>query len=1013
MIPGGPQATISNWMKFLTVCSLFGGIGVDARGQSETSAQPPAQLGPLTIEESAQEFVLHPDLKLELVAGEPQVADPVAIAFDASGRMWVAEMADYPNGPKEGEPPQSRIRVLEDRDGDGYFENARVFADQLLFANGVHPWRDGVIATIAGEVVFLRDTNGDGTADFQETWYSGFQQENPQLRANHPTFALDNQIYVANGRRGGDVIAVKSDWKTNSAPISISGMDFRFDPIKGGYTAVTGNGQFGLTFDDYGNRFVCSNRNPCTHVVLEDRYLQRNPLLAVRSAVADVSAVGADSRVYAISRTWTTSNLHAGQFTAACGVTMYRGNALPKEFYGNSFTCEPTGNLVHRDVHKANGATFRSQPGRSGIEFLASRDEWFRPVNMANGPDGALYLVDMYRAVIEHPQFMPIELKNRPDLELGRDRGRIYRIVSKKPATRSQTRPAQNLNESTTERLVELLEHSNGWHRETAARLIYERQENAAIEPLKDLFQNTKSPKAKIHALWALAGLNALTRTEVSDGLASTDPRVVEQAIRLAEPSLENDASILNAVLQHCTHQDGRVRFQVALSLGEATRERELASQMGQLAIQSASDPWTRIALATAFPTKPGLLLQETLRQVSTARPQAIQRMIPFVTEMAELVGASLDADQIRVVALSISEMPSKAAVSAGDGNLHNLQFAITKGLGRGLQRRGKSLASFINGSGHEELFRDVFRRASQIAESRGASNEERLYALSVIEFADVSHVRSTLLVLADEQETPAIRIAGIRALSKDRDPQTADLLLSGFRQQTPSVRRAIIDVMLSNTSRLRSLLSEIENENVSRSEIPIGRIGRLTEHRDPEIRNRARTIFADATPADRLEVLKDYRRCLTLDSDPVRGKAVFAKHCAACHRIAGVGVDVAPDIADSRTRTPDALLTNILDPNRAIDNNYFSYTVVTSAGLVLTGIISGETASSVTLKQQEGKTVTILRQDIEEMRSNGVSLMPVGLEKNISIDEMGDLISFIKNWRYLNGQVPIDIGNE
>jgi putative membrane-bound dehydrogenase-like protein len=357
--------------------------------------------------------VLPDDLRIELVAAEPDVVDPVAITFDPDGRLWVVEMSDYPNGPREdhrtdnvhGSPeadprvhglPLSRVRVLSDADGGGRYGDPVTFADRLVFANGLLLWKDGLLVTTDGDVLFLRDTDGDGAADEREVWFTGFKRDNPQLRANHPTLGVDNHIYIASGIRGGEVIAARADWAAGAKPVSLSGRDFRFDPLSGAYESVSGVGQFGLCFDDFGNRFVCSNRHPCNHIVLEDRYLARNPYQAVPQVHAEVSPAAEKSRLYPISRIWTTSNLHANQFTAACGLLIYRGDALPAEYHGNSFTCEPTSNLVHRDVLTPQGATFTSRPGRAEIEFLATKDEWFRPVNLTHGPDGALYVVDMY-----------------------------------------------------------------------------------------------------------------------------------------------------------------------------------------------------------------------------------------------------------------------------------------------------------------------------------------------------------------------------------------------------------------------------------------------------------------------------------------------------------------------------------------------------------------------------------------------------------------------------------------
>lgn len=957
---------------------------------------------PLSPEEALAGMQLHPDLRIELVAAEPDVVDPVAIAFDETGRLWVAEMSDYPNGPQNGRPPQSRIRTLTDRDGDGRYETSQVFADGLLFANGVQPWKGGVIVTMAGEVAYLRDNDGDGRADTRETWFTGFQEENPQLRANHPTLGIDNHVYVANGLRGGTVVAKKADWAEGAKPVSISGMDFRFDPLSGRFEAVSGVGQFGLTFDDFGNRFVCSNRNPCKHIVLDDRYAKRNRLLAIRNVTEDVSPPGELSRVFAISRTWTTSTLHAGQFTAACGVTIYRGDALPDEFKGNSFTCEPTGNLVHRDVLSPKGATFTSRYGRDGVEFLASRDEWFRPVNLANGPDGALYVVDMYRAVIEHPQFMPTELKNRPDLYEGNTRGRIYRIVPAKQTGAPRTRLDVFANASAAE-LVSVLEHPNAWHRETAARLLLEQRDSAAVAKLTECARNGKTPQARAHALWLLDAFEQLTPGILDDALQDSSPRVREQAVRLSEPLLKSNPKLVERVLSLATDTDGRVRFQVALSLGEAPDSDLIVDKLAAIAVANASDSWTRTAVLTSVPENPLVLLRGALSDIAAKNLWDRPGIAELAAQVCELVGARRDPAEIQA-ALEL--------LGGIGGDSQAVQFAAIEGLGQGLSRRGKSLAATV-----ESLPKDtaapisrVFQRAIQIAENDRASVESRRQAISLLRFAGFGLAGQTLMALAAEESNQALRIAAVETLSTYGNPEIGPLLLEDLASQTPAVYRAMLSALLANTQRTHLLLEAVESGEIAVTMLDPGSVNRLARHRNPEIRKKSKQLLAEAIPADRQQVLADYGRALELEADPNRGKEVFARNCAICHKIGGTGVNVAPDIADSRTRTPAALLTDILDPNRAIDNNYFSYTVATLDGKILTGIIATETASSITLRQQENKTVTILREEIDVIRSNGVSLMPVGLEKNISVEQMADLISFIKNWRYLNGRVPLAV---
>ena len=352
--------------------------------------------------------------------------------------------------------------------------------------------RDG-----GANILFLQDRKGTGSADRREPLYEGFAVENPQLRVSHPNLGIDNWIYVANGLRGGQV---RRSGQDGAKPININGRDFRFDLLKDTGEAIAGMGQFGNTFDDWGRRFVCSNRNHWVHLPLAERYVKRNPYLAVPSPHKDNQGPGGASRVYPLSKQVTTGPEHAGSFTAACGVFVYRGSALPEEYRGCIFTCEPTGNLVHQEILLPKGASFTGRPARQGVEFLATPDDWCRPVFLTHGPDGALYVVDMYRRVIEHPQWLPLGKKNPPGLLDGKDMGRIWRIVPERMAARKPPR----LSKATTKELVALLEDRDAWWRTTAQRLLLERQDPAADKLLQKLVESSGEPLARVQAAWLL-----------------------------------------------------------------------------------------------------------------------------------------------------------------------------------------------------------------------------------------------------------------------------------------------------------------------------------------------------------------------------------------------------------------------------------------------------------------------------------------------------------------------------
>ena len=989
------------------------------RAGAAADENPPAESveSPLEPAESLAHFRLAPGVKIELAAAEPEVVDPVAVRFDEDGRMWVVEMRDYPNGPAAGQKPLSRIKLLEDIDGDGRYETACTFADQLLFATGVQPWHGGVIVAYSGRIEWMKDTDGDGRADLRETWFTGFAEENPQLRANHPRFALDNFIYVANGLRGG---VVTSTWSRARREVPISGRDFRFEPLRGDCGAVSGNGQFGMTFDDYGNRFICSNRNPLMHVVLEERYLARNPLLAVPAVVNDVAASGDSSHIYPLSQAWTTSILHAGQFTAACGAEVYRGEALPERFRGCGFTCEPTGNLLHCEVIEPAGATFVGRPERQGVEFLATADTWFRPVNLETGPAGALYVVDMYRAVIEHPQFVPDELKDRPDLRYGDDRGRIYRLIAegeRRPAARPK------LAEAGPEKLAPLLAHASPWYRNTAARLLYEHQWRQAKPAVEAVAREAKAAPARVQALWTLHGWRELSPELLQHALGDSDARVREAAVLLAETLLADNAALRKRVIELASDGDARLRFQVALSLGEAPGP-EMLAPLAEIALAGADDVWTRRAVLTSVPDRPHELLIRLLDSLcgagvppATTRagrpprkplPQSTAGADEMLAETARLVGARRQTEEVASVLHRLAALK--------DVKQQPRAMAVLAGMAQGMQNRGLSWRSmagrFAKDIAAREAADAIFRQAAELARKPDFDLAERQQACQLLQFSGDDLALPVLAEIVEHEPNPSLKLQAVTALAAHAGPKVTGLLIEGLGRQTPAIRRAMLNALLARPDRVSPLLDEIAAGRLKASELDPLQAGRLRQNADAQLRARAVELLATVEPAERAEVTRRYRAALDLKADPRHGREVFQKNCDTCHRIGTLGVDVAPSIADSRTKSQEQLLLDILEPNRAIDNNYVSYSLATLDGQSLVGVISAETASSITLKQPEGKVLTLARGDIDEIHSNGISLMPEGLEKNLSLQDMTDLISFIKNWRYLEASLPARAGN-
>ena len=513
------------------------------------AAEPPFDLPrtpPTPPDAALATITLRGGFHVELMAAEPLVVDPVAMAFDENGRLYVVEMRDYSERRDE---KLGRVKLLEDTDGDGRFDRATVFAEGLPWPTGIACWDGGVFVLASPELLYFKDMDGDGKADVHQLVFTGFgnlvEKLNVQQLPNSLTWGPDQRIH---GALGGNAGAVQNFAHYGSPMIELRGRDFSFDPRAMDLRAESGGGQWGMTFDDTGRKFVCANSRHLMQVMYEDRIAARVTDSPLPAPALDIAADGPQAEVFRRSpeepwrvlRTkWRVSGAvrgpiegggrSSGYFTGACGVTVYRGDAWPAEFRGDVFVADCGSNLIHRK--KLTGDLVRRgtrAAGEEHSEFLASTDNWFRPVAFANAPDGNLWFADMVREVIEHPWSLPEPLKYL-DLNSGNDRGRIYRIV----ADGSPARPAPRLGKATTAELVATLAHANGWHRDTAARLLHQRQDKSAVPALITLAEKADAPASRLIALQVLRGLGALDDATLARSLRDADADVRAGAVRL------------------------------------------------------------------------------------------------------------------------------------------------------------------------------------------------------------------------------------------------------------------------------------------------------------------------------------------------------------------------------------------------------------------------------------------------------------------------------------------------
>ncbi|MBX3437189.1 MAG: CehA/McbA family metallohydrolase [Planctomycetaceae bacterium] len=972
----------------------------DAQLQVFLQPVPPKSIG-----EALASFETVEGFEMQLVASEPLVVDPIAAAFDEHGNLYVCEMRDYPYKPQEGSEPIGTLRLLRDTDGDGVFDKSHVFADKLLWAGGVAPWQGGVFVAAPPDIWYMKDTDGDHRADVREKVYTGFGTGNQQAMLNNLTWGLDHKIYGATAGNGG-LISTVSGPAVGAEPVSVSGHDFRFDPVTGQFEAITGTIQFGNTFDDWGNRFVCSESRPLLHAVLPEHYLARNPYLPVPSAMHNVAGgavpifrisplerwrmIRSSRRVAAGARSPDAAGASHHVIDAAAGVTVYRGGAYPAEFYGQVFVGDAQNNLIHRRKLVPDGATFSSERVDEGTEFVRSSDNWFRPVNFVNAPDGTLHVLDMSREILESIH-IPDDVVGHLDLTSGRTHGRIYRI-----APRGFVYPGPpTIARASTAELVAALESPHGWQRDTAHRLLYERQDDRAVVPLRTLLASHAPAQARLHALRSLGGLQSLSDNDLITALDDGQARLQEHAMALAESRLDHSPVLLDRVIAHCDQQDIRLRIQAAFSLGESHNPRAAAA-LADLARAANADPWLRIAVLSSAGGQPAELFATLLQDARDAE---------VLEQLAAIVGSRKQVDErVTIIeALAVSEVVQAQP---------DLGTRLLLALGRSLRHGGASLQTDLPMSDAARAFVvERIHNARETAQDASIDVEQRRRTIALLGCAEYGVSSETLVNLLTIEQPEVVQLAAVEALSSYAEADVAGLLLAGWRQQSPGIRQEVVDGLLSQPQWTLPFLQAAKRGDASVALVDANRRALLVKHPDAEIRTLAAELFDDSMTSGRAEVVASYASALDLDGDVVRGEAVFRRDCLVCHRLQGAGYAIGPDLASSPSREAAALLTHVLDPNRYVLPNYESYVVIDTVGRIYTGLIAAQTATSITLKREENKTDTILRTNIDELTSTGKSLMPEGLEKKISVEEMADPIAFLQATQAPGDTASLPIG--
>ena len=1001
---------------------------------------------PRSPAESVAQMRLPDGFRIELVASEPVVQDPSCIAFDERGRLFVCELHGYnieghldvqelnKTGQLDKQVRRVRweflggeiaekaaalqhgvVKMLVDTNADGIMDNAEVWADDLPPCYGVIAARGGIIVVCAPDIVFLADRDGDGKADVRETLFTGFRTQTLERGINNPRWGLDNWIYVGAGGDGGTITG--SHLKH---PVELTHSDFRIKPDGSAIEPVTGRvGTFGMTINDVGDRFPATGGRPAMYALpLGHRYLARNPF--VETPPTNYSAVDYN-RGFRISNphpwrmkrqqdpAWVKfygeRETNSNYFSGGCSNEFYGDTLFPEQYHGNLFYCEPSLNIVHRCVVKRDGAGYRGAraAGDEQSEFLASTDQWFRPMNLRIGPEGALYVVDMYREIIEDYSAIPRFLQQQYGLNKGADHGRIWRLVPDS----FQGQPAADLASVDDVTLAQELASPITWRRQTAQRLLVERGATSQVQLLSSHVRNSGEYQACLHALHTLNGLGKLDAETVTAALGHQHYAVRAHGLRLSERWLDSDSELLNAVLELLDDEDPRVRLQVAMTLGES-ESLQATEALLRLATKYGNERWMDAAILSSSVSRAGDLLIGLLGQSNAIGESALLRALaatvagqedfPAMQRTIRAISGLGEAVQIECLtglANGLSRQQRQVRRAAeGWSTLSELLHSESSTV----QRLAVELTSRLLGSDTEWLT-PIFESAAATASKSDGSEDRRRLALETLRHAPYEQKARVAIQLLEPQQPTQIQLAAIETLAASTNPSVAEDLLAQWQSYTPGVRKAVTKVVTAQANRLPAFVSAIEDGMIASNEVTPAMRERLLDQPDKEAAARASALLSvPTTEAEITARLETYQLALSGPRDTERGKRVFHKTCIACHKVNDEGHDVGPALGTIINRPDEAILFEILVPSASIDPEYQSYTVTTSSGRVVTGVLASESPTSVTLRQEKGATETVLRRDIELMKASRLSLMPSDLHKQISPEDAANLIEYMRH---------------
>ncbi len=919
---------LGTWLcLFFLAGSLRAAEVVITTNNAQTNSTP---ISPLPLTNAFRGIQLKRGFRLELVAAEPLVANPGAMAFDENGRLFVVETPD-------GQP--GRVRLLEDTDGDGVFDASRVYAENVYGATSLACYDGGVFVGAGTEVLYLKDTSAGGSADSRRVVFSSFGEATNGagglVSFTAMVWGMDNQIHVATVGHGGDIISSSQPKQS----VVLSGGCFSFDPRTLALVDESGGGASGMSFDIRGRRFISSPANHLQMVMYESRYAKRNPLWQMPDALLDASG---PNLIYPVSGTTTMP----ARFSAATGLMFYRGYLFPVDYVDNPFVADPGAGVVHRDRLRANGleVTAERAPDEAGTEFLRVSDGSFRPTAFACGPEGALYVA----GPAKQPAVVTPGKSASANNSANRGFGRIYRVV---PANFKQ-RPPTQLGEAKVTDLVNALRHPNGWNRESAARLLYQRQDRSAVVPLIQLLYDLHSPPlGRVYAMQALDSLHKLLPGHLARGLNDADDRVRERAILLSEKLLTNTTTFPDLVwgplAKAASDASPQVRYQLAFTLGQCRNPGRVQALADTLR-NDATNRWLQAAALSSLNEGAGEMLR-LLAADGSFRANASGR--DFLAQLAVLVGEKNQPDDVAQAMRAIAGIPEAETA-----------FRLARRLGDGLQF-GKSSLTAADTQG---ILRQLYAVAARMAVDMKVAEPARVQAVRLMDAANVW------------------------------DPVMNGDLIRMWYSHPPKLKNAFATALLSQPNRTSTLIYALQAASIPMAQLSTFQVRFLLAEPDTNLRRQAAALYGNPAIPSRQNIVNRYAGAAQMTGSKDRGRVHFVARCGDCHQLGNDGDPRGMSLKAAAGAAKADLLAKIVDPNRNISGANSAAIVMTADGRTLPGNIIANNANGIILCQPDGTLRFVGAQNVQSQIGLGISAMAEGLEAGMSQQDMADLLEFL-----------------